>query len=168
MNKIILMAALTLFLGSCARAGDMDEKAKPLGIDISSAEIISEEDDHGGFHGDGTTFIRLDCSGTDIYDQIRNGENWTPFPIDDTVKALVYGIEIREGDSLIGIGPYLSDEDNKPLIPEIKNGYYLLIDRQAEEDKASGADILHRASLNFTLGIYDSDTDMLYYFERDT
>ena len=118
MNKIILMAALTLFLGSCARAGDMDEKAKPLGIDISSAEIISEEDDHGGFHGDGTTFIRLDCSGTDIYDQIRNGENWTPFPIDDTVKALVYGIEIREGDSLIGIGPYLSDEDNKPLIPE--------------------------------------------------
>lgn len=91
-----------------------------------------------------------------------------PFPLDDTVKALVYGIETREGDSLIGIGSYLSDEENRPLIPEIENGYYLLIDRQAEEGKATGADILYRASLNFTLGIYDSDADILYYFELDT
>ena len=168
MNKFIMVAALVFFLCSCGRTDTMDEKAKPLGIDVSSAEIISEEDDHGGFHGDGTTFLCLDCSGTDIADQIRNGGNWTPFPLNDTVKALVYGIEIREGDSLIGIGPYLSDEENRPLIPEIENGYYLLIDRQAEEGKATGADILHRASFNFTLGIYDSDADILYYFELDT
>ena len=168
MNKMIMVAALVFFLSSCGRTDTMDKKAEPLGIDVSPAEIISEEDDHGGFHGDGTTFLCFDCSGTDIAGQIRNGGNWTPFPLDDTVKALVYGIEIREGDSLIGIGPYLSDEENRPLIPEIENGYYLLIDRQAEDGKATGADILHRASLNFTLGIYDSDADILYYFELDT
>ena len=164
----IIILSSVLLLCSCGRGDAMDEKAKLLGIDVSSAKIISEEDDHGGFHGDGTTFICFDCEGTDIADQIKSDDSWTPFPVDDTVRALVYGIEIREDDSLIGIGPYLSDEDNKPLIPEIENGYYLLIDRQAEEGKASGADILHRASLNFTLGIYDSDTDMLYYFEMDT
>ena len=103
-----------------------------LGIDVSAAEILSQEDSHGGFHGDGITWIRFACEGTDIARQIAEKENWTPFPLNDTVKALVYGIE--EGTAQIG--PYLLDEDGGLLIPEIENGYYLLIDRQAEEGKA--------------------------------
>ena len=75
---------------------------------------------------------------------------------------------MQDGDSEIQMGPYLTDGDGHPFIPEVENGYYLLIDEQAEEGKATGADILHRASFNFTLGIYDSDADILYYFELDT
>ena len=53
-------------------------------------------------------------------------------------------------------------------MPEIEEGYYRLIDRQAEEGKATGADILHRASLNFTVGLYDIEKGILYFCELDT
>ena len=52
----------------------------------------------------------------------------------------------------------------KSLIPEIKNGYSMLIDKQ---DK-SLTSMLERASLNFVLGVYDTDTNTLYYYELDT
>lgn len=155
-------------LSGCTVTGLKDDIARPLGIDISSAEIITEEDDHGGFHGDGTAFICFDCSETDIADQINADESWSRFPLDDTVRALVYGIEMQDDDSKIQMGPYLTDGNGHPLIPEVENGYYILIDEQTEEGRATGADILHRASFNFTLGIYDSDADILYYFELDT
>ena len=167
-NVLIIIAALMFCFSGCTGNGLKDDIARPLGIDISSAEVITEEDDHGGFHGDGTAFISLDCSGTDIADQINADGSWTAFPLDDTVRALVYGVEMQDGDSEIQMGPYLTDGDGHPLIPEAENGYYLLIDEQAEEGRATGADILHRASFNFKLGIYDSDADILYYFELDT
>ena len=163
-KRWLLLLFGVFLLGGCGEAGVRDAAAALPGIDVSSAAVLAEEDSHGGFHGDGTAFLCFDCSGTDIADQIAGSESWTPFPLDDTVRTLVYGIE----DETAKMGPYLSDEDGKPRIPEIEKGYYFLTDRQAEEGKAAGADLLHRASLNFTLGIYDSDTDILYYFEMDT
>ena len=64
-------------------------------------------------------------------------------------------------------GPYLTDQDGNPLIPEIRNGYYRLIDRQIKMGEASGADILHRNSFNFDLGLY-ADTNTLYFCRMDT
>ena len=58
--------------------------------------------------------------------------------------------------------------DGNPLIPEIRNGYYRLIDRQIKMGEASGADILHRNSFNFDLGLYDADTNTLYFCWMDT
>lgn len=46
---------------------------------------------------------------------------------------------MKEKDKTGKYGPYLTDNDGKPLVPEIQNGYYLLIDRQVEKDKATGA-----------------------------
>ena len=66
------------------------------------------------------------------------------------------------------IGPYLTDQEGNPLVPEIENGYYRLIDRQVKEGWATGADILHRGSFNFTLGLYDADAELLYFCELDT
>ncbi|MFQ9077423.1 MAG: hypothetical protein ACLR1I_01945 [Ruminococcus sp.] len=40
----------------------------------------------------------------------------------------------------------------------------MLIDKQ---DK-SLTNMLERASLNFVLGVYDTDTNTLYYYELDT
>ena len=47
---------------------------------------------------------------------------------------------------------------------EIKNGYSMLIDKQDD----SLTNMLERASLNFVLGVYDTDTNTLYYYELDT
>ena len=34
------------------------------------------------------------------------------------------------------IGPFLTDDSGNPLVPEVQNGYYVLLDRQAEDGKA--------------------------------
>ena len=62
----------------------------------------------------------------------------------------------------------MTDKDGNPLIPEIRNGYYRLIDRQIKKGEAAGADMLHRSSFNFDLGLYDADTNILYFCQRDT
>ena len=164
MKKIVLLAASVFVLTACGSPTAQDTVSGDLGVDVSSAEVLSQTDDHGGFHGDGMTVIVLDCGDTDIAGQIGGMEGWKPFPLDDTVKALVYGVE----DGTAKMGPYLSDEAGEPLVPEIEEGYYRLIDRQAEEGKATGADILHRASFNFTLGLYDAGEDRLYFCKLDT
>ena len=86
--------------------------------------------------------------------QIENNNVWTPLPSDETVQALLYG----------DYSGFVCDENGNSLIPEIKNGYSMLIDKQ---DK-SLTNMLERASLNFVLGVYDTDTNTLYYYELDT
>ncbi len=158
MKRIFALAAITwiLFLWGCG-------KTAPLGIDLSAASVLSSYDDHGGFHGDGMTWICYDCAETDIADQIRETENWKPFPLDDTVQALIYGTE----DGWTTIGPYVTDTDGKPLLPPVEEGFYILLDRQSEELKEE-PDLLRRSSFNFTLGIYDSVREVLYYLKFDT
>ena len=163
--KIAVVAALSAaLLSSCVFAEPKDIVSEGLQLELSDVKEVIYQDNHEGFHGDGMTFAAVDCSENDAADQISENPDWESLPLDDTVKALVYGYE----DDNIKVGPYLADEDGKPLIPEVTEGYYLLIDRQAVEDETTEVDILSRASFNFTLGIYDSGTDMLYYFELDT
>ena len=80
------------------------------------------------------------------------------------MEILLYGQESDEKKE----GPYFTDEEGKPLIPEIEKGYYWLKDRQAEPGMAAGADILHRGSFNFSVAVYDADGRILYYGEMDT
>lgn len=164
MKKAVLIVLSMIALTACRTRTDQDIISEDLGVDVSSAEVISDMDTHGGFHGDGTAVIILDCADTGIPEQISTAGNWKPFPLDDTVRTLVYGT----GDKNVKIGPYLIDEDGEPLLPEIKDGYYLLIDRQTEDGKATGPDILHRASFNFTLGLYDAAAEKLYLCKMDT
>lgn len=163
-SAICTMAVLTLSLTACSPQEPQDTISKELGIDVSGGNEISSSDDHGGFHGDGTTFIVLSFSDDNVLKQINKSTQWKSFPLDKTVKAFVYGIS-EEGWS---VGPFLTDREGNTLVPEIEEGYYLLIDRQAEAGEAAGADILHRHSFNFTLGLYDTYSNSLYFCKLDT
>ena len=103
MKKIALLAASIFVLTAYGSPTAQDTVSGELGVDASSAEVLSQTDDHGRFHGDGTTVIVLACGDTDIAGQIGGMEGWKPFPLDDTVKALVYGVE----DGTAKMGPYL-------------------------------------------------------------
>ncbi len=137
-----------------------DEAAKILSLNLSSGEEISNYDTHGGFHGDGTTCIAYRFDDDTVLEEIRSASEWSEFPLDDTVRALVYGLS----DGTTQIGPWLNDDMGHPIVPEIQNGYYLLIDRQ----NGAETEILDRYSFNFTLGLYDTDTNTLYFCELDT
>ena len=168
-----IMAVLALLLSACGGGSArsvQEEVAVTLGLDLSGCEVVLSWDDHGGFHGDGTAFAELNCSGGGVLDQIMEDSGWKAFPLDRTARALVYGVTEQTGTEETGImvyqtGPYLTDEEGDPLIPEIRAGFYRLIDRHAQ---AGETDLLGRASLNFTLALYDTDTNTLYFCEMDT
>ena len=156
--------AVSLFaLTACAAGGSQNHISNELGLDISAGEEISRYDTHSG-NGDGVTCIAFRFEDDAVRKEIQGRAEWHAFPLDETVQALAYGVS----DEASQTGPFLTDEDGKPLVPEIRNGYYLLIDRQAEKGMIEAADILHRHSFNFTLGLYDTDADTLYFCKLDT
>ena len=161
MKKILIQFLYFTLLLSVLTAceGKRGEAARVLGLDLSAGTEISNYDTHGG-NSDGTTCIAYRFNNDTVLQEIRSSSEWSEFPLDDTVQALVYGFS----DGTTQIGPMLNDNEGHPIVPEIQNGYYLLIDRQND----ATADILHRYSFNFTLGLYDTDTNTLYFCKLDT
>ena len=167
MKKLLSAAAAVLasvvFLTACGADSSQKIVSEALGVDASAGSAVWEYDTYGG-NGDGVSCIALRFSNDAVLKEIQDSPDWKAFPLDETVPTLVYGTE--EGTR--AEGPFLTGENGEPLVPEIQSGYYLLIDRQAEKDQATGADILHRSSFNFTLGLYDDGSGTLYCCRLDT
>lgn len=159
------LIALLFSLTACGSGGSSQAAiSQELDVDVSSGQVLSFEDSHGGFHGDGTAFVVLSFPDDRVLREIEEAPQWKPLPLDRTVKALAYGVSDAAGST----GPFLTDGGGNPLLPEIQRGYYLLIDRQADSGSATVAGILDRSSFNFTLSLYDADTQTLYYCRMDT
>lgn len=149
-----IICAIFIFAFSLVGCSLKDTVAYNLKLNVSSGEVAESFDTHGGFNGDGATFAKIKFSDDSALTQIENNNIWKSLPSDKTVNDLLYG----------NYSDFVCDEDGNSLIPEIKNGYSLLIDKQNE----TLTNMLERASLNFILGIYDADTDILYFYELDT
>ena len=163
---IILASVYILGLAGCQSNetdDTLEEISRMLGIDANSGEIVTGTDTHGGFHGDGTAFFEIKLSDTDATKEIE--ENWKEMPLTDNLTALVYGLETEAGS----VGPMLHGGNNSPFIPEVANGYYWFADRHSQStDLQDDSEVLSRYSFNFTLAVYDTDTQTLYYMELDT
>ena len=154
-----IIVVLSITLTACKSESGQNIVSKALGIDVSSGNEVSTYDTHSG-NGDGTSCIALSFNDDTVLEKIKNNTEWSAFPLDETVQTLVYGVETETTKD----GPFLTDENGKSLVPEIQNGYYCLIDRHSD----TKAEILERNSFNFTLGLYDTDTNTLYFCELDT
>lgn len=154
---------LILFWAVAARrpATRQEKLSKEIGIDVSGGTEISSYDTHGG-NGDGASCVALSFSGDEVLRQIEADQRWKKLPADRTVEALIYGIS----DETSIIGPFLSNQNGKKLIPRIQNGYYLFIDRHRDAEK--NQDVLERKSYNFTAAFYDADDRILYFGKLDT
>ena len=149
----LLLTAAVLF--GCGRDENQEALKKiscELSLDLPDGELLTAEDSHGGFHGDGLFFAAVRFADGTMEERLKADGHWQAFPANETVQALLCGYEFTDGR----YGPYLT------------NGYYWLRDRQIIDGQASGADILHRGSFNFTIGVYDSDTGILYCCKMDT
>lgn len=163
MKKIAFSFAILFILfafTACDSKNVQDTVSAELGIDASDGKELSATDTHGGFHGDGVSSVALSFSDLSVLDEIKGNAKWKAFPLDETVQALVYGVN----DGTSSIGPFINDGNGNPLVREIQNGYYILIDRQEEKE----TDILDRSSFNVTVGLYDTDTNTLYCCTLDT
>ena len=65
MKRIISVIGILLVLPllyACSSQEPLNTISNELGIDVSNGDEKSNMDNHGGFHGDGTTYIVLSLS----------------------------------------------------------------------------------------------------------
>ncbi len=160
---IILAALLVLLLAACGDVGPEGDISKELGVDMSGGELISYTDDRGGFPYEGSRYAVIRFSDDSALRQIESDPRWEPLPLSETAFTLLYG---GEGE-IYSVGPLVSDGEGNALVPPADRGYYMIVDRQTEGGTA-GPELLSRPSYNFTLGLYDSNSDTLYFYTLDT
>lgn len=192
---IVFLCSAVLLYGAYSFDHPYREISRALNLDINITEkdIVSLYDTHGEFHGDGISCIVIKLNNMD---SIKNNASWKPFPLSETyegkviehfvygkrkiktlenalIEYFVYRIEEDDAEDDTSGGSYFNDSENqyggKDLVPQIKNGYYCLIDRQSNNaKKKQPSAILDRMAFNLTIGLYDLDSKLLYYLKLDT
>ncbi len=161
---LLLSLLLAMCLTGCGTDGTA-EIASAVGLTLPDAAVMETTDTHGGFHGDGTLFCAVDCSAAPAAEQIKANEYWHRLPLKEPLAEMVYGG--TRGDTTYA--PMLTDENGQSVFPPVERGWYFFLDRHAEAtDVYDPSGVEDRYSYNFTLALYDEDTDMLYCFELDT
>lgn len=116
---------------------------------------MEEKDTHWGFHGDGETLIKFyfsDKQAQNFTSNISNNLNWNEFPIPETLQHYAY-------NSI--------DKDTK--IPFINNGYWFFLDRHSKAtDRYNYYEMCGRTSSNYSVAIFDIDSNILYIYSLDT
>ena len=89
-------------------------------------------------------------------------KNWNELPLSENLNLIMF----RGEKNGVTYGYELAKEAH---IPKIENGYYIFEDRSSEsKDSTDDKELFNRYSFNFSIAIYDCDTNKLYYFEFDT
>ena len=158
---LILVIDFFSVMGGKAPVSTSEYIYENIGVDISNCNIVTDNDDHAGFVGDGQYIVTIDCS--DNYENALNQvASWNPLPLTENLQLIMYGGK-KNGTTYAF---YLA---KKNRIPEINNGYYSFVDRHRESTNMySDEELFNRHSFNFTIALYDKDTNHLYYYEFDT
>ncbi len=170
----MICVLLAVVIAASALSGCGSRKFKSaisgqLSIDCTSAEITEKYDSHGRFLGDGTSYYRLEFSDGSQVAKISESDKWSPLPLPESLQAVAWGLQDDEYDFAPMI---IRDNDwDSPLIPRVENGYYYFFDRHSDATDPKDYSMLldeSRPSYNFTLAIYDTEANILYFSEVDT
>jgi hypothetical protein len=121
-----------------------------------SAEL-EYEDSHGGFHGDGECIVKVFFSeeqAKNFTEKIENNNHWKKLPMPERLQNCV--------------SVYTEEGKNMPII---ENGYWFYLDRNSEADNKYDENERYeekRWSRNYSVAVFDSDENILYYYELDT
>lgn len=155
MKKIIML--LTIFtLTGCIN--QKKEISKTIELNLNKCNIEKSIDNHGGFLGDGDSFVKIKC---EEVDKNELEKNWKKLPLSNNIKEV---LEMEQCD----------DNECKNVfkryeIPEIENGYYYFLDRHTDsKDKKDDTNLNNRSSYNFSIALYNSNEKIIYFYELDT
>lgn len=152
----ILIILLIVFVIRGKRSNEVSYISGETGIDVTQGEVTNQYDTHGGFHGDGIKCVEISFDGKGL-ELSQLEEKWKLLPLSSNLQLVIYGAW------------KVFDTENNQDIPEITNGYYYFYDRfEDSSDPLNDSELLERSSYNFTLAIYDADSQILYYCEVDT
>ena len=126
---------------------------RELDLEIKG-DLVEYTDDHGGFLGDGLTYICVDVSKSELH--IEGTHGWNELPMTASIHTILYGSETH--------GALRESFDFE--LPDAQNGYYYFYDKQTGAYTDEG--ILGRPSYNFKFALYDLDEMKFYFIEFDT
>lgn len=116
---------------------------------------IEEKDTHGGFHGDGEALVKVyfsDKQAEKFIRKIDKNIHWDKLPMKDILQTC--------------INNNITDEISVPII---ENGYWFFLDRHSKaKDKYNYNDMFDRTSSNYSIAIFDIDSNVLYIYSLDT
>ena len=75
---------MVLALAGCGNQTPQEIVSEELDLDITGGTQISASDNHGGFHGDGITYIVLQFDDNSVLGTIKKDPRWTVFPLSVT------------------------------------------------------------------------------------
>lgn len=120
--------------------------SRNLQISVTRGGVLRSWETHGGFHGDGETY-------TELYGRIiiPDSEFWHILPAPEEFWHLAANCR---------------DDNDQPVIPEITEGFWYFQNRHPNNNDPTA--IKNYGSWNYTLAVYDSVNQILYYYELDT
>lgn len=125
-------------------------------IQIPFFAKMEEKDTHGGFHGDGEAFVKVYFSNGQVngfVNKINKNKHWNELPMPERLQERVLNADEVEG------------------IPNVENGYWFFEDRHSKaKDKYNYSEMFDskRASSNFSVAVFNTDTNILYFYALDT
>lgn len=162
---LIIGLVLAFMFTSCLAESNEDYIAKQINLEMPDVLKIEYMDDHGGFHGDGEKFAKIEfdnSNGENILSQIERDARWNELPLTENLNLIMYG-GVKNNIE------YVFNLAEKAGIPEMTNGYWYFIDRHSgSKHPEKDTELFDRSSFNFTLAIYDVENNKLYYYEFDT
>lgn len=127
-------------------------------IQINTFKLpILEIKSSSGF-GDNELLVSFDCSKNkdDIIRQIENYE-WNKIPMPNAIRLKLYGESITVNN--------ITYHSNRK-IPNIENGYWFFLDRDINNKE--NYSVIYSYVRHYSVGVYDSDKQILYYYEENT
>lgn len=121
-----------------------EKVGKELHFDTSDCEIIKSEDSHGGFHGDGETYIIFNCQNSPL-----KLSDWKDLPLSPNLTKML---------------------NKEQEISKVEEGYYYFVNT-FNRYYNNGIDIHDESSLslnNYLIAIYDTKNNFLYYYKFDS
>jgi len=164
---ILLLSFMTILLLAigCSSQTINERISNVVGVEIRESIEIEHKDSHGGFHGDGETVAVIKFNETDgekIQSDILKSKEWVNLPLSENLSLLMYG---GEKNSI----HYSYNLAEKLDMPVVSNGYYFFVNRHSNRvSSKDDIDIFNQNSFNFTIAVYDIDTQTMYYLEFDS
>lgn len=149
-KKILCVLLIAVLLAVGSLNWSKVHVARALQINLWAGTVLEDEDNHGGFHGDGSRWMVVKFK-KDISEQLAEKDNWKELPLTQNLETAAHDFALFPDDL------------------EVSEGYYYFRDRHSQStDPTDDSQLLGRTSYNFDLAIYDSQTQTLYYSETDT
>ena len=126
----------------------------------TDSTVLMYKDNYGGFPMDGNSYaiIQLTQKGRETFIKTTDkNDKWSSLPIK------------KDFQEAIGVFDDGDEDSFGPDISKIKNGIYYFRDRYAENyPEESKTNINDRYAYNFTVAIFDFDTNKLHIYTVDT